>query len=128
MANTLTVTLLQNDPVVQPTKVVVEVNFPASSADIAYTAGGDYVDIAAADQLDPSLLGTVGPNMDLPISVEVDNLGTAGSYAQWIPGSTLKNGKLQLFDANGTEFSGNYASPWVTGAVILHILLNSSDR
>ena len=128
MANTLKTTLLQNNPVIQPTEVVVEVNFPTAASSTAYTAGGDYVDISAADQLDPSLLGSAGPNMDLPISVTVDVLNASGERAQWIPGTTLKNGKLQLFLANGTEFSGNYGTPWVTGAVILHLLLNSSDR
>jgi len=126
--NTLYTTLLENDPVVTPTKVVVKVNFPPASPGTAYTTGGDYVDIRASKQLDPSLLGSVGPNLNLPITVSVNNLGTAGSYAEWVPGTTLLNGKLQLFDANGSEFSGNYASPWVTGNVVLIISLNPSDR
>ena len=128
MANTLTATLLQNDPVVQPTKVVVEVNFPTSAQAIAYTAGGDTVLIDAADILDPSLLGAAGPNEILPIYVSPIVQGADGSNAEWIPGTTLKNGKLRLWDANGTEFSGNYGTPWLTGVVLLVILLATDDR
>ena len=108
MANTLKTTLLQNVPYSAPggpNEVMLEVNFPLASSSTAYTAGGDYVDISSADQLDPSLLGTAGPYTDVPIAVEPIMQNISGGFSavdvRWVPGTTLTNGKLQLVLAGG---------------------------
>jgi hypothetical protein len=125
MANKIS--LLQNKPTVGPDTVIAEVVFPTSGQAVAYTSGGDTVDLTPGNALNPKLLDSIGPNQ-MPVDVQVVEQATDGSHAEWIPGTTIANGKLRLWDANGSEFSGNYGAPWVTGAVILHINLASNDR
>src|ERR1039458_4049389 len=88
-------------------EVLVQCVFPTSGN---YTGGGEPCDLTAIK--DPNLIGVVGPSEYQPLYVIANVMNTAGYTAQFTIGTTLKNGVLRLFAANGTEFSGAFGTPW----------------
>ena len=125
----VTLKVLQNYPVISPNTVIAQCVFAGS-----YSTGGDTVDLTSDTFLDPGLLGIIGPNNGfLPVDVQVNGEGTDGSYCEWVPGTTLANGKLRLWAPGGTEVGATtYGAPWTNTdpvcAVVLHINLQPSDR
>lgn len=112
-------------PTVTPNTIVAKFVPPGSGN---YTTGGEPVSLAASNFTDPNLIGIICP-VNLPIDVSVEMENGNGYNGQWIPGIALANGKLQIFIANGTEFSGSWATfIALTITVILRINLNYSDQ
>jgi hypothetical protein len=117
-------TMLQNDPLIEPTGIIVGVAFSG-----VYATGGDTLNMSAQNILDPSLLGVLGPNQQ-PIAVDLMNENLGGAYVELIPGTNQSNWKLQAFAAGGAEENaGAYPAAFTTGLpVTLKIIFNSNDR
>jgi hypothetical protein len=118
-------TMLQNDPIIEPTGILVGVAFSNT-----YVTGGDTLDLTASKILDPSLLGVLGPNQQ-PIAVDLVGENLAGAYVEIIPGAALNSWKIQAFAAGGAEETGGsaYPAPFLAGLpVTLKIIFNSNDR
>src|SRR5271157_6091533 len=97
-----------NYPVISPNTVVAQVVTPTSGN---YTAGGEPCSLVASGFTDPNQSGLIGPNSFLPVDVSVEMENGQGYNGYWIPGTTLANGKLQLFaPSSDTEFSGSWAT------------------
>lgn len=118
--------VLANYPTVTPNTIVAKA-LPPSSGN--YTAGGEPVSLLPSNFTDPSLIGLIGPNLALPVDVQVNLENGNGYYGEWVPGTTLSNGKLQLFAPGGTEFSGSWAT-WIalTITIVLRIGLAIQDQ
>jgi|SRR5208283_1300929 len=126
----LQLSVLANYPTITPNTVVAKVVTPTSGN---YTADGEPLDLTASKMLDPKTIGLIGPFTHLPIDVEVEVLppGTSENVnyqALWVPGTTLANGKLQLF-VSGSEYSGTWAT-WngYNVQVNLRVNLDPSDQ
>jgi hypothetical protein len=120
----LKLSLVQPDPLINPTSEIVDVTFSGN-----YVAGGDTLNLTASDIADPGLLGVLGPNQNPP-AVEVISQNLDGAYVEVIPGAALNEWLLQCFQADGTEEpAGAYPEAFTTGSpVLLRIIFNPADR
>jgi hypothetical protein len=107
----LSLSLITNKPTALPDTVLAKVVIPAG---FSYSTGGVAINLAAAAIADPELLGgACGPNYILPDDVDVSVQGGDGYYAEWIPGTTLQNGKLRLWQPGGSEVgAGTLGAPF----------------
>jgi|SRR5208282_4702951 len=120
-------------PAITPNAVIAKVTTPTANS---YTEYGEPCSLIATNFTDPNDLGLSNlPLQDLPLAVdvivEVTALTTGSSVfyaAAWVPGTTLSNGKLQLFVA-GSEFSGTW-STWNGYGVTIYLIIymNPSDE
>jgi hypothetical protein len=69
-----------------------------------YVVGGDTVNLTAAGGMTNPKNLPGGFPATLPKQVYVEN-SPAGYSAEWVPGTTLANGKLKIYTAPGTEMT-----------------------
>lgn len=89
----------------------------------SYATGGDTLDFTNA-----GVNSAVPPGIDIGgkvVRVSIDSNGGAasqggiGGYFQFIPGTTLLNGKLKVFSAAGVELAAGAYPAAVTGDLVL---------
>lgn len=114
-----------NYPTIAPNTIIA---IPTTPSTGNYTAGGEPCSLAASNLSDPNDVGLIAP-VNLPIDVDVIFENGGGYYGQWVKGTTVANGKLQLFAPGGTEFSGSWAT-WnaLVITIILKIDLSQYDQ
>ena len=89
------------------------------SGNYTTNVGGDTLSISPGDYTDPNGKGVLGePNVltTIPPSTETENIG--GYYAQFIPGTTLKNGKVKFYQSQGSELGTGAYPAAITGGVL----------
>lgn len=90
-----------------------------------YVTGGDTLSVAPAAYTDPNGKGVLGEPLGLttiPPSTETENIG--GYYAQFIPGTTLANGKVKFYQSQGAELAaGAYPAAILNGVLTFKVPL-----
>lgn len=80
---------------------------------------GDTLNTSPSAWSDPNGKGILGEPLALttiPPSVETENLG--GYYAQFVPGTTLSNGKIHFYSSQGAELASGAYPAAITGGVL----------
>ena len=118
-------TLKKNTPVNNPDTIIVQA-VPSGT----YTTGstGDAIDFTASKILNPSGLDSIGPNLN-PLEVFIGEEDLSGYYAQIIKGTTVSGWHIKFYISEGSELgSGTYPTQISGGVLLLHIVLQDSDR
>lgn len=83
------------------------------------TVTGDTLNLNPSSWTDPNGKGLLGEPLNattMPPSIETENLG--GYYAQFVPGTTLANGKVHFYSSQGSELGSGAYPAAITGGVL----------
>lgn len=107
--------LLAYRPLINPDHAILKV--VASGSYVTVT--GDTLNLNPSSWSDPNGKGLLGEPLNatkLPPSVDDQNLG--GYYAQFVPGTTLANGKIHFYLSEGSELGSGAYPAAITGGVL----------
>jgi hypothetical protein len=111
----LTPKLLAYRPIINPDHAIVQFvasgNYP--------NPGGDTANLNPSSWSDPNGKGLLGDPLNpttVPPSIETENIG--GYYAQFVPGTTLANGKIHFYASEGSELANGAYPAAISGGVL----------